>query len=63
MVTDPVCKMEIDENAARHSFVFEGETHFFCSEGCQAEFIRHPLDYSDPTPVLGDDPADGGQNV
>lgn len=45
MVIDLVCKMEIDEKAARYSLIFENETYFFCSEGCQAELIRHPLDY------------------
>ena len=45
MLTDPVCKMDIDERTAGHSIIFEKESYFFCSEGCQAEFLRHPEDY------------------
>ena len=45
MIIDLVCKMEIDEKAPNYSLVFESEMYFFCSEGCRAEFIRHPHDY------------------
>jgi YHS domain-containing protein len=45
MVTDPVCKMEIDEKSEAYSFIFEGEKYFYCSEGSQVEFIRRPQDY------------------
>ena len=45
MVKDTVCKMEIDETTVENSLIFEGQTYFFCSEGCRAEFQRHPQDY------------------
>lgn len=45
MVKDTVCEMEIDETTAGNSLIFEGQTYFFCSEGCRAEFQRHPEDY------------------
>lgn len=45
MVKDTVCEMEIDEKAVGFSLNFEGQTYFFCSEGCLAEFQRHPQDY------------------
>lgn len=45
MTIDLVCKMEVNENVANHSLIFEGEAYFFCSEGCLAEFKRHPQDY------------------
>ena len=48
MVTDLVCKMEIDEKAAAYSFDYEGEEYFFCSEGCLEEFKRRPMDYVKP---------------
>ncbi len=48
MVTDLVCKMEIDEKAAGYSLIYEGEKYFFCSEGCLEEFKRRPLDYLRP---------------
>ena len=54
MVTDLVCKMEIDEKTAAYSLNYEGDEYFFCSEGCREEFKRHPLDYvkpGDPLPA------------
>lgn len=48
MIVDLVCGMKLTGNDAKYSLVFEGETYFFCSEGCRAEFRRHPEDYSQP---------------
>lgn len=45
MVTDQVCKMEIDEVTATYSVDHDGEEYFFCSEGCLEEFKRRPMDY------------------
>jgi YHS domain-containing protein len=45
MVTDLVCGMEINENAAGYSLILGGGKYFFCSEGCRAEFKRRPQDY------------------
>ncbi|MDA8394018.1 MAG: permease [Candidatus Dormibacteraeota bacterium] len=39
-VVDPVCGMEIDAATAAASFQLAGVTHYFCSEGCSAEFQR-----------------------
>lgn len=38
-VTDPVCKMEVDE---RNAFTAEceGKTFYFCSEGCRDKFLQ-----------------------
>lgn len=44
MVKDLVCGMEVNENIG-YSLVFEDKKHFFCSQGCRAEFKRHPQDY------------------
>jgi YHS domain-containing protein len=33
-VTDPVCGMEIDSEAAAASEEYQGKTYYFCSEGC-----------------------------
>ncbi len=63
MVTDPVCKMEIDTTTVRFSSGFEGETYFFCSEGCQAEFTRHPQDYLKPAAPHGDSTSEEAPNV
>lgn len=48
MVTDLVCKMEIDEKTASYSLVFDNKTYYFCSEGCRAEFMRHMQEYVNP---------------
>lgn len=45
MAIDPVCKMRFDDEKAMYVLVFEGETYYFCSEACCAEFQRHPEDY------------------
>jgi Cu+-exporting ATPase len=48
MAIDLVCKMDVNENAAKPSVVFDGKKYLFCSEGCRAEFERHPEEYSKP---------------
>lgn len=55
MVKDIVCNMEIDETNAEYSLLFEGKTYYFCSEGCRAEFERHPDDYSNCGETLVED--------
>ena len=54
MVIDPVCGMQVDSRTARYSFPAGERIYWFCSEGCRAEFCRHPEDYpSDTPPVNG----------
>ena len=48
MAIDLVCGMEVSESVAEASLRFEGVTYTFCSEGCRAEFERHPQDYLKP---------------
>ncbi len=48
MARDPVCGMDVDENAASQSLAYHGLTYWFCSEGCRAEFLRHPEEYAHP---------------
>ena len=48
---DPVCGMEIvDQNAAPHS-INEGDTYYFCSEGCKTRFDEEPMRYAAPNPA------------
>ena len=47
---DVVCGMEIDEAAATFRAEEHGRIYYFCSEGCMAEFMRHPEDYVDTRP-------------
>ena len=44
-VVDPVCKMRLGPEQIRESLVVEGQSYYFCSVGCRAEFQRHPEDY------------------
>ena len=40
LVTDPVCKMEIDPKTAAGKSDFDGKTYYFCSSGCKREFDK-----------------------
>ena len=43
---DPVCGMEIvDEHAAPQS-IYEGDTRYFCGEGCKTKFDESPERYA-----------------
>ena len=45
MTHDPVCGMEVDPEKAAASAQYEGETWFFCSEGCHEKFTAEPEKY------------------
>jgi P-type Cu+ transporter len=45
LVTDPVCKMEIDPKTAAGKSDFDGKTYYFCSAGCKREFDKDPGRY------------------
>ncbi len=40
-VFDPSCQMEIDKDSAI-AYEYEGETYYFCSEECKANFTKAP---------------------
>ena len=43
LVTDPVCGMALDRADARHSLEIDGETYWFCCDGCRKEYAHaHP---------------------
>ena len=42
MTTDPVCGMQVNEQTAAGSSVFEGGRYYFCSTGCQQKFDANP---------------------
>ena len=48
MVTDPVCKMTIDENKAVGKSEFDGKTYYFCAASCKAKFDANPSAYLKP---------------
>jgi P-type Cu+ transporter len=52
-VVDPVCKMQLTPEQIRESLVVDGQSYYFCSIGCRAEFQRHPEDYITGAPKEG----------
>jgi len=46
MTTDPVCKMEVDEETAATSCSYEGQTYYFCSQTCKEQFAQNPEKYT-----------------
>ena len=45
MVTDPVCKMNIDENKAAAKSEYNGKTYYFCAKVCKTKFDANPSTY------------------
>jgi YHS domain-containing protein len=45
MVTDPVCKMQIDENKAAGKSEYNGKTYYFCAAICKRKFDENPQQY------------------
>jgi Cu+-exporting ATPase len=41
-VTDPVCKMTIEEKEAAATSTYKGKTYFFCSKHCKEAFDKNP---------------------
>ena len=54
MVTDPVCKMTIEEKDALGTSVYKGTTYYFCSAVCKEEFDKdsEAIFYTPPPPFL-----------
>ncbi len=45
MATDPVCGMQINESEASNKSEYNGETYYFCSTHCKAQFDKEPEKY------------------
>jgi len=45
MFKDPVCKMMVDEKAARHVSEAGGKKVYLCSTACKAQFDSSPKKY------------------
>lgn len=43
--TDPVCKMEVEEQKAAGQSDHKGHTYFFCSKSCKNKFDQDPDRY------------------
>jgi len=42
---DPVCDMWVDPESAAATAEYEGETYYFCAEGCRKAFEEDPERY------------------
>jgi len=42
---DPVCGMTVEVATARHTFVYQGRTFYFCCAHCRQAFEREPAHY------------------
>lgn len=49
-VTDPVCKMTIEDKEAAATSVYKGSTYYFCSELCKDKFTANPAVFLDEKP-------------
>jgi YHS domain-containing protein len=45
MATDPVCKMNVDEETAQFKSEYKGKTYYFCAPGCKKAFEENPEKY------------------
>ena len=48
MMTDPVCKMEVNPESGTPSLDYAGEHYYFCSQRCLEKFQENPADYLKP---------------
>ncbi len=55
MVTDPVCKMQVNEGTAALVSRYQNVTYYFCSPACKEVFDVSPEDYVGDTDILGRD--------
>ncbi len=46
MAEDPVCRMAVEREKGI-SAEWNGDTYFFCSRGCRAEFLENPAEFAD----------------
>ena len=47
LAIDPVCGMTVDPVTAKHTFVHNGKTYYFCCRSCLDKFSKDPAAYLD----------------
>ena len=47
-VIDPVCGMQIEPEEAAGKLEYQGQTYYFCGEGCEKAFQAEPSKYAMP---------------
>lgn len=45
MAKDPVCGMQVAEDKAAATTVYQGQTYYFCAAGCKTAFEQDPAKY------------------
>jgi YHS domain-containing protein len=50
-VIDPVCGMDVVPAMTEIKATMNGETYYFCAEGCRNSFIEHPEKFLSPKPA------------
>ena len=45
MAKDLVCRMDVEEKQAAASTEYKGQTYYFCSAYCKAQFEKEPEKY------------------
>jgi len=41
-VSDPVCKMEMEDKWVAYKSEYKGKTYYFCCESCKKQFDENP---------------------
>jgi YHS domain-containing protein len=54
MAKDPVCGMDVDEQAAAATAEYQGTTYYFCAPGCKKAFEKEPEKYVHNAPETSD---------
>ena len=47
---DPVCGMSVNPRTTEIEVTIEGQTYYFCAEGCRQTFVKTPEKYLEPCP-------------
>jgi len=47
-VTDPVCGMNVVPSTTDITTEIDGDTYYFCAEGCRQSFVKNPQKYLCP---------------
>ena len=50
-VIDPVCNMEVTPATMEINAVVNGDTYYFCAEGCKKAFMENPEKYLSTKPA------------
>ncbi len=55
---DPICKMEVDtENASGGQSEYQGNSYYFCAQGCKKAFDQDPEKYLSDQPAAASKPG------